>query len=214
MKNRPQFARVGPVHFQPLEQELMPVRQYLKGHMLNAGCGNRDIDGYFGEIGVEKVTNYDISSSIPNAITGPLESMPFVDEQFDSILCNAVLEHVAPVDAILRELIRVLRPGGFLVLAVPFLQPLHECPGDFRRYTEQGLASLGESAGMKTVTVLPVHSMTQTLGWIAWEIACEKGGLLKFVLWPLIFVSTRFWNRTDTNLLRNANTYQAVFLRP
>ena len=36
------LVRVGPVHFQPLEQELEPVAKYFAGHVLNAGCGTRD----------------------------------------------------------------------------------------------------------------------------------------------------------------------------
>jgi hypothetical protein len=63
--------------------------------------------------------------------------------------------------------------------------------------------------------VLPVHSMAQTLGWIAWEVALEKKSrLLRWTLWPLVFAATRMSCRTDFGLRRNANTYQVVFLRP
>lgn len=209
-----EFVRVGPVHFQTLERELEPVAAYLTGRLLNAGCGSRDLRPFLRGCGVTTATGYDIRSDDADVVIGPLESMPFPDASFDSVLCNAVLEHVSDVEAAIRELTRVVRPGGHLVVAVPFLQPFHACPGDYRRFTGDGLAELGHRAGLEVVAVLPVHSIAQTLGWILWEYAQEKGGLLRRALaWCVAFVVTRLRNRTDTRLVRNANTFQAVFRR-
>jgi ubiquinone/menaquinone biosynthesis C-methylase UbiE len=209
------YVRVGPVHFQTLEQELEPVARYLTGRFLNAGCGSRDIRSFLMKHGVTTVTRYDIASEDSEVVIGPLESMPFEQASFDSVLCNAVLEHVADPEAAMRELARVVRPGGHVVVAVPFLQPFHACPGDFQRYTADGLAELGRRAGLDVVTVLPVHSIGQTLGWILWEYALEKGGRLRRLLaMAAAYLLTRFRRRTDPQLVRNANTFQAVFRRP
>src|SRR5216684_5176938 len=56
------FARIGPVHFQPLEWELEALRSYFGGRALNAGCGNRDISGTLKDFGAKEVVNYDIAS--------------------------------------------------------------------------------------------------------------------------------------------------------
>jgi SAM-dependent methyltransferase len=206
---------VSPVYFQPLEQELRPVAQYLSGHLLNAGSGSRDVSSWLLANAVTRITKYDIDSPDPDVIVGSLESMPFEDESFDSVLCNAVLEHVCNAEESIRELARVVKPNGHVVVAVPFLQPFHPCPTDFRRYTADGLADLGDRAGLDVVCVLPVHSIAQTLGWIIWEYAQEKGGRLRrLVAWATAFVATRLWYRTDPTLMRNANTFQAVFRRP
>jgi SAM-dependent methyltransferase len=209
------LVRVGPVHFQPLEQELEPVARYLSGHMLNAGCGSRDIGPFLRGNGVAEITRYDMASDDPEVVIGPLEVMPFGDESFDSVLCNAVLEHVRDAELAIRELGRVVRRGGHLVVAVPFLQPYHACPGDFRRYTADGLAQLGKAAGLEVIAVLPVHSFAQTIGWLLWEYAQEKGGRLRWrAAWVMAYLLTRIWNRTDRTLVKNANTFQAVFRRP
>jgi SAM-dependent methyltransferase len=209
------LVRVGPVHFQSLEQELEPVVRYLAGHMLNAGCGTRDIGPFLRAKGVGEITRYDIASDDAGVVVGPIEAMRFADASFDSVLCNAVLEHVQNAERAIRELARVVRKGGHVVIAVPFLQPYHACPGDFRRYTADGLAQLGRSAGLEVVEILPVHSFAQTFGWILWEYAQEKGGRLRRSLaWSLAFLATRLWNRTDSRLRKNANTFQAVFRRP
>ena len=140
--------------------------------------------------------------------------MPFPDNRFDAILCNAVLEHVEQIEEVMGELARVLAPGGHAVLAVPFLQPYHQCPTDFRRYTADGLAALGEKVGLSTVTVKPVHSAAQTIGWITWEIAQEKGPLWRALCWTWIFLWTRLSLKTDHRITRNANTYQLIFSKP
>jgi SAM-dependent methyltransferase len=207
--------RHNPVHFQPLEQELQPVAHYLQGHVLNAGCGERDITAFLRSHGMTELTRYDIASSDPTVILGPIEAMPFADGSFDSVLCNAVLEHIEDAERGIAELARVVRPGGHLVVTVPFLQPYHACPGDFRRYTADGLAQLGHHAGLEVVALLPVHSIAQTIGWILWEYARERGGRLrKAAAWLIAFLATRLWSATDTKVLNNANTVQAVFRAP
>ena len=125
-------TRVGPVYFQPLEDELRPVVKYLSGHLLNAGCGSRDISSYLMANGVAQITKYDIELHDPDVVVGPLESMPFEGATFDSVLCNAVLEHVGNAEDSIRELARVVRPDGHVVVAVPFLQLSNEGPAPVR----------------------------------------------------------------------------------
>tara|TARA_R110000868_G_scaffold99535_2_gene273902 strand:+ start:10179 stop:11009 length:831 start_codon:yes stop_codon:yes gene_type:complete len=50
-----------------------------------------------------------------------VEDLPFEDGKFDKLICGEVLEHVFDKDAALDELLRVLRPGGALVVSVPNL---------------------------------------------------------------------------------------------
>lgn len=208
----PRFARIGPIHFQPLEWELEPLRTYFSGRTLNAGCGNRDITETLSGFGATEVINYDIASDIPGALIGPLEKMPFAAAEFDSILCNAVLEHVEAPEPVIRELVRVLRPGGYLVVAVPFLQPFHPCPGDFRRYTREGMRTLGSEIGLEVIAIHPTHTIAQTLGWILWEYLAEKKSRIrKAVLFPLLWCFTRYCCRTDSSLIGTANTFQAAY---
>lgn len=55
-------------------------------------------------------------------IRGVGERLPFVDESFDLIVCLWVLEHLREPDATLREVTRVLRPGGHFVFVTPNLR--------------------------------------------------------------------------------------------
>jgi SAM-dependent methyltransferase len=206
------FARIGPVHFQPLEWELEALRSYFGGRALNAGCGNRDISETLRDFGAKEVVNYDIASEIPGAVIGPLEKMPFATAEFDSILCNAVLEHVEAPEPVMREMVRVLRPGGHLVVAIPFLQPFHPCPGDFRRYTKDGMRRLGVENGLEVIAIHPTHTIAQTLSWIVWDYLEEKKSRIrKTILFPLLWCFTRYCCRTDSSLVGTANTFQAAY---
>jgi len=68
-----------------------------------------------------------------------LQDLPFNDESFDCIVCNAILEHVREVELAIYEMYRVLRPGGQIWVEVPFLQAYHAHPHDFWRCTLPGI---------------------------------------------------------------------------
>jgi SAM-dependent methyltransferase len=55
-----------------------------------------------------------------------IHKIPFPENTFDVVLCNHVLEHVNDDLQAMREIRRVLRPGGFAILQVPFFSPVSE----------------------------------------------------------------------------------------
>jgi len=58
-----------------------------------------------------------------------------------------VLEHLPDPDACIAELHRSLKPGGTLVLQVPFMYPVHDAPLDFHRWTRDALAAAAARHG-------------------------------------------------------------------
>ncbi|MGQ9492107.1 MAG: class I SAM-dependent methyltransferase [Anaerolineae bacterium] len=65
-------------------------------------------------------------------IISDITAIPEPDASFDAVMCIEVLEHLpAPVEA-LRELIRLLRPGGVLILTAPFCSLTHFAPFFFQ----------------------------------------------------------------------------------
>ena len=114
--------------------------------MLDAGCGpGRHVFGFMDQfpdiscVGVdldfgslqEGKTNLTLFSSISNKestfFQGSVYNLPFSDNAFETIICSEVLEHVADVDATLKELTRLLKPGGNLLISVPSYFPEKIC---------------------------------------------------------------------------------------
>lgn len=71
-----------------------------------------------------------------------IADLPFSDNSVDAIINEFVLEHVSHPEKIVSEMFRVLKHGGILYIAVPFLASFHSSPNDFYRWTRQGLLVL------------------------------------------------------------------------
>lgn len=70
------------------------------------------------------------------AVKMDIHKMPFNDQSFDMVLCNHVLEHVDNDIQALREIRRVLRPGGKAILQVPFFSPVPPTTDEDIRITD------------------------------------------------------------------------------
>jgi SAM-dependent methyltransferase len=127
------------------------------------------------------------------AVRADLASLPLRDGTVDGILCEMVLEHVPDAEAALGEFRRILKPGGRIYLAVPFLWPYHASPHDYRRWTMSGLErdlagfetlSAGLSGGPTTTLVNVLHE------WLAMAFSFNVDALYRLLylaLMPLLF---------------------------
>lgn len=171
----PQLANIDRfIVRQSILQHLHIFHPYLRGVCLDVGCGDMPyrsmliqppfaITDYLGldRPGERRQSARPDLYYINGAI--PLES-----QSVDSALCTEVLEHCPDASALLQELQRVLKPGGSLILTVPFLWPLHEVPDDWCRYTPFALRQLLVSSGFIVHELRPLggwdKSLAQMLG--------------------------------------------------
>ena len=79
--------------------------------------------------------------------------LPFADNSFDVILCTEVLEHVRDPASFLKDLNRVLRRGGTLILTVPWSARMHHIPYDFSRFSRFGLEANLQAAHFSEVEI-------------------------------------------------------------
>ena len=78
-----------------------------------------------------------------------LRDIPVEDARFDYIFFNQTMEHLPQPHLALKELFRVLKPGGKLIYTAPFLYEEHEQPYDFYRYSQFGIRFLFDEAGFE-----------------------------------------------------------------
>jgi len=102
-----------------------------------------------------RILNLDIAPHEGVQVRADGQRLPFRDGSLSGVLLRGVLEHVRSADAVREEVLRVLEPGGFLYVEVPFLQPFHLSPEDHRRFTLRGwkpfsMASSGWSPGSRS----------------------------------------------------------------
>jgi SAM-dependent methyltransferase len=131
--------------------------------VLDVGCGVKPYYPYFASavsyVGVDVQEN-------PNAdLIGSIEALPVEDASFDVVLCTQVLEHVDDPAAAVRELHRVVAPGGRVLASTHGVMVFHPNPQDLWRWTHTGLQRLFErEADWANVSVEPGAGSAACLG--------------------------------------------------
>jgi ubiquinone/menaquinone biosynthesis C-methylase UbiE len=136
---------INPFYFirKRLSEKIKIFAPAMEGKLLDFGCGAKpyqilftNVESYKG-IDIENEGHDHKNENIDVYFDG--KNIPFDSETFDSVLTSEVLEHVPNVDECLKEIRRVLKPSGKILLTVPFVWQEHELPFDFRRFLSIGI---------------------------------------------------------------------------
>ena len=143
------------------------VKSYANGDLLDIGCGRKPYSELLAphvatHIGIDYPGSLHDQSAID--VYGRAERLPFSGGSFDTVLCTAVLEHLAEGRAALHNAFSVLKPGGTAIYSVPFIWRLHEEPHDYYRYCKYGLAYLFRAAGFTVKSIEPLSGFWVTFG--------------------------------------------------
>tara|TARA_Y100000746_G_scaffold60843_1_gene49415 strand:- start:780 stop:1484 length:705 start_codon:yes stop_codon:yes gene_type:complete len=182
-----------------------------KGVMLDVGCGEgRHIFGIMQDYPLMKCIGLDmdkeslekaeegyeyfksISKAGAQFLKGSAYSLPFPDESIDLVVCSEVLEHLHEYNDAVKEIHRVLKPGGKFYASVPATWPEKICwklskeyqnqpGGHLRIFSQSGLISEIKESGFKFLSSEKFHSIHSPYWWLR----CF------------------FWNTQDKNFLVN-----------
>ncbi|MBZ5585897.1 MAG: class I SAM-dependent methyltransferase [Acidobacteriia bacterium] len=153
-----------------------------------------------GGCSVEGYVNIDLFPVAGVDLVADAGQLPFPADLFQRVECDAVLEHVRRPESVMREIERVLKPGGFAHLVTPFCHPFHEYPRDYRRFTPDGLKELagnlkvvGEgwrTGPTATMLVFTLEYVKLWLPWRWWRVAAH--GVLGWLLFPFRYLDVLF----------------------
>ncbi len=110
-------------------------------------------------------------------VTGDALDMPFPDASFDTVIAAEVLEHIPDDMAAMREIVRVLKPGGLVAVTVPSFLPERICwalsedyhtalGGHIRIYTLAELRAKLKSSGLRVGGHHNAHGLHSPYWWI------------------------------------------------
>lgn len=137
--------------------------------VLDFGCGSRPYEAWFAAAGA-RYHGADIGGGAEIAV-GADGGLAAADGDFDVVASFQVLEHVWDVGAYLREARRVLRRDGRLLLSTHGAWLYHPHPGDYRRWTAEGLRREVEAQGFALQRMWPIA------GPLAWTTVLRNVGL-------------------------------------
>jgi hypothetical protein len=191
-------------------QAVMRMTGLRHGKLLDIGCGSG-----FPLREIAKMSDFEVRGLDPDqpavdyarqhlgqSVTCmTLREAAFPPNSFDVVILFNVLEHLADPRALLQEIARILRPGGYVVLKTQFIDSIQgrifaarwfnvsEAPRHLFLPSTQGMAELSRMSGMKLVDQMPgsilensVHVALSILPTATSHIACGEGGRSNRVL--------------------------------
>lgn len=183
-----------------LDRLLGEHRHLLRGLVVDVGGKKRNPRGNFRALESEHTrwVFVNINPETGPDLLGDAHCLPLKSQSADTVLCCEVLEHVNLAEVCFTEMLRILKPGGTMILSVPFLYPIHADPHDFGRFTPERIRSA--CGGPDGLQIIPMGGWLGTVGMFI-ELGAQKiegrfggrllRGTLKRVGWLLSYLETR-----------------------
>lgn len=173
-------------------KELMPL---LKGTVVEIGADRTQEYKRFALSAKEYILSNVIHDSNEMIYLDAM-NMHFDDNSIDSFVCLSVLEHINDPWKVISEVYRVLKPGGRLLLIVPFVFPFHSAPDDFYRFSHSAILDMlkgfriieFEALGNYWSTIAFIFQRPKwrtwpgTVGWWPWDIFLRFVGLIFYLI--------------------------------
>jgi len=171
-------------------RDLNQALQGCRGLILDVGCGSQPYRSLIPVDATYHGLDYNgaranFGYTMPETTYYEGDRWPIDDTTADVVLCTETLEHVPDPSAFLSEAFRCLKPGGRILLTVPFAARWHFIPYDYWRFTPSSLELLLGTAGF---TEIAVYARGNAL-----TVACYK--VMALFLPLLLPQQGRHWKR-------------------
>lgn len=143
---------------QLLDEFLTEVSPKITGDVLDIGGKNNDRRGHF-RPDFEKVNQWlclNIDVECAPDILASAEKIPLPDQSVDVFLMCEVIEHLSEPELCLSEASRILKSGGYGIITIPFLFPIHADPDDYQRWTVTRIKKELSGVGLEVELLRPM----------------------------------------------------------
>ncbi|HLB75292.1 MAG TPA: class I SAM-dependent methyltransferase [Sedimentisphaerales bacterium] len=166
-------------------EKLIAKYQHLAhGKLIDVGCGSKpfkhiftNIDSYYG---------VDIVENSEADLICDVQKLEIEDNSADTILSTQVIEHVPEPNVLMREISRICKKGGIVLLTAPFLCRIHGEPHDFFRFTRFGLKHLFEKNGFEIIAIEQDGGFFHSMTFLTNFYLKQELGRLSYAINPLI----------------------------
>ena len=138
----------------------------IAGTVYDLGCGIRPYEKDILTL-ADRYVGVDWSSTLhglhADIVADMNKRLPIEDAVADTVVSFQVLEHLCEPQTMLNEAFRIIRPGGKIIISVPFQWWVHEAPHDYFRYTRYGLEYMFAKAGFTNIKVKESSGF-----WVMW----------------------------------------------
>lgn len=185
------------------------AQKYISGKTLDLGAGYAKYRNIIKEKTQDYLT-FDLVQEPNIDVVGDALNLPFESGTFDTIISTQVLEHIEKPWVMVKEIGRVLKSGGVCILTAPFMEPFHPDPGDFFRYTVEGMKSLFKNEGFEVVECSgygKVFSVVASFLKFLWFNPFQKSKRGGRRATNLIYKIARFFDRFSKNKIIYSDVY-------
>jgi SAM-dependent methyltransferase len=171
-----------------IQQHIARRADLARGVLLDLGCGRKPYQAIFAphvtrHLGIEYAPESGYRGNTAD-LCGDAAAIPLRAASVDTVLCTEVLEHVPDPERVVREIARVLRPGGVVFCTAPFFYPIHGVE-DYYRYGPEGVAAILKRQGFEVESIQPLSGSGLTLAILFNLYWFEIGFLWTKWLYPL-----------------------------
>ncbi len=184
------------------------IKKYAKGKLLDLGCGSSPLyiiyKDYCDDITCVDWKNSKHQTSYIDIEQNLNDPLLLKDNQYDTIILSDVLEHIRHPENLCREIHRILKPNGILLMNVPFYYNLHEKPFDYYRYTEFALNDIFKENGFDIINIDTLGGIPEILTDLTTKTLKKVPYFSKFLIKPIlllntIFSKTKFYKKFSKN---------------
>lgn len=166
-----------------LDKDLKESKKYMKGITLDVGGGRKR--GSFKAPSDVTWLVLDSSREFGPHILGDAQNIPVKSSAVDCVKCTELLEHVELPERVLDEISRILKPGGILILSIPFNVGIHSDPWDFQRFTDQKLTRMLDS-NFRILTLKKQGLFFTVLAYMIKQSVLSSTRSMRLFLYPLL----------------------------